>query len=153
ENDEAYLAFTARNFERPATQLRSSAPTSLPSALPIQNVDIIIPSFNRFEELTLSLTSILREAQASCDEGTPCRVTIVYQNEDLPRRLSDYRPDWKSHPLLHFVFSSPPSLTRARNRGIEATEGDLVIFVDDDVILSRHYVREHVKMANAHPYA
>jgi hypothetical protein len=114
---------------------------------------VVICSYRRWDELTLSLPSVVREVQRAAEAGIPCDLTVVYQDEGLPERIRLWRPDWVANKEIRFVFSSPPSLTRARNVGIRKTTGDLVIFIDDDVVLDRDFVIEHFKAAQAHPGA
>lgn len=115
--------------------------------------DLIVCSYNRFEELTLSLPSMLREAGAAADRGIETTVTIVYQNHEFPKRLEATRPDLAKNPLLRLVFSSVPGLTRARNIGLANTAGDIAIFVDDDVILKPGFIAGHVDILTRYPHA
>ncbi|MHB1846322.1 MAG: glycosyltransferase [Deltaproteobacteria bacterium] len=148
DNDREYLEF-ARSRSLHVADL----PPRGPRPAPVDSAEVVICSYERFEELTVSLTSVLREVSAAEDAGIRCKATVVYQNEGLPDRIYDWRPDLRGDARLRFVFSSPPSLTRARNVGVAATTGELIIFVDDDVVLDRGFVVAHVKAANAHPTA
>lgn len=141
-----YLAFVEE-------KLAPAPPPSARKATPIRSVDIVCCTYNRFDELTISLPSILREAHAATDAGFPCQVYVVFQNEGFAERIYQWRTDWREEPLLRFVFSNPPGLTRARNEGIAAGSGDLVIFIDDDVVLEPGFVLEHVRAAQEHPDA
>ncbi len=145
DNDEAYLAYVAERFAAPAAPRRRAPPSTLAS------VDVIVPTYNRFDELTRSLESILAEVERARREGIPCSATLVHQNADLPARLLAWRPELRH--ALQLVFSSPPSLTRARNTGLRQTSGDFVIFVDDDVAVGPGFVAAHLAAARAHPAA
>jgi GT2 family glycosyltransferase len=146
-NDEGYLAYV-RGSVAPDAPLRPSRPSGS-----IATVDVIIPTYNRFDELTRSLESILAEVERARREGIECTATLVHQNADLPERLYAWRPELRSSASLQLVFSSPPSLTRARNAGLRHTSGDLVIFVDDDVALAPGFVGAHLAAARAYPGA
>jgi glycosyltransferase involved in cell wall biosynthesis/GT2 family glycosyltransferase len=151
ENDRSYLELIRTVAPETAN---ADAKTRKPHlARPIGALDVIICSYNRFDELMLSLPSLLTEARATHQSGVACRLTVVYQNEGLPEQVYSARPDFRDDPQLAFVHSSPPSLTRARNTGLGATTGDLVLFVDDDVVLEPGFFRAHVAAADAHPEA
>lgn len=152
DNDRDYLQYVRSEVALPhpwavsGRSVRRIAP-------PVESADLVVCSYNRFDELMLSLPSMLHEVDATSKAGIPSTVTIVYQNDGLPERVFAQRPDWRGHQGLRFVRSSPPSLTRARNTGVRNTQGDLVVFVDDDVILEPGFLRAHVDAANRFPWA
>src|SRR5438445_3281623 len=44
---------------------------------------------------------------------------------------------------IHYVPVKYKSLTRARNHGVSIAKGDVVLFVDDDIVPSRGFVAAH----------
>jgi glycosyltransferase involved in cell wall biosynthesis len=46
-----------------------------------------------------------------------------------------------SHPRLQLIHEPQPGASRARNAGLMAASGDVVAFVDDDVVVDRHWLR------------
>ncbi len=119
----------------------------------IASVDLVCCTYNRFTDLETSLVSIQREAAAARASGLSCQVWVVHQNPDTARDLRVSHPSWKADADLHFVFASPPGLPRARNVGLAHSRGDLVVFIDDDVVLDPGFVLEHVRAADRHPSA
>lgn len=118
---------------------------------PVRTVDLICCTFNRETELPECLPSIQREIQRARVAGIVVEAYLVYQNEGTPERLR------ASHPALveglHFVPSFPAGLTRARNAGVQASRGELVVFIDDDVRLDPDFIVQHVEAANQSPHA
>jgi glycosyltransferase involved in cell wall biosynthesis/GT2 family glycosyltransferase len=154
ENDESYLKWVRDEVALPLEFDGRSRPSDRERPdQRIKSADVVVCSYNRFDELMLSLASIVREVESSHHAGLECTATVVYQNENLPAQVYAARPDWRENQRLRFVFSSPPSLTRARNTAIRNTRGELVIFVDDDVVLEPQFVLRHVEAADAHPAA
>jgi GT2 family glycosyltransferase len=52
----------------------------------------------------------------------------------------------QSLPLKASVFQhEPPSLTGARNRGVREARGEIIIMIDDDVILQKDFISQHVQ--------
>jgi len=52
---------------------------------------------------------------------------------------------------IKWVLEKKPGLTSARLRGLQESKGELLVFVDDDNILSKDYIRSAVKMAIQDP--
>lgn len=47
-------------------------------------------------------------------------------------------------PRYSYYLITPPSLPAARNFGRTQSNGDIIIYIDDDVTLSRDFIRSHV---------
>ena len=56
------------------------------------------------------------------------------------------------HPHLKVVRNDEPGLTLARLSGIRHAEADLLVFVDDDNVLSREYLAKALKISGTHPF-
>jgi GT2 family glycosyltransferase len=82
------------------------------------SIDVIIPTFCRpvhAEKLTLSLIPQLSEND---------HIYVVWQGCD--------KPHIRETENVHVLRSSPASLPRARNAGVRAGKGGIVLFLDDD---------------------
>jgi len=53
---------------------------------------------------------------------------------------------------VRLVRVDQPGLARARVRGIEASRGEMVIFVDDDTVLATNYLKEARQILRERPY-
>ena len=53
------------------------------------------------------------------------------------------RPDIEASDNVRLVRSSPPGLAAARNAGVRAGRGDIVLFLDDDVAVGPGLVEAH----------
>jgi GT2 family glycosyltransferase len=85
-------------------------------------IDVIIPTYDRplrAEKLAVSLVPQLAEND---------RIIVVWQGTA--------KPDIRETGNVVLLHSSPPSLPRARNAGVRAGTGDIVVFLDDDVTVS-----------------
>lgn len=114
-----------------------------------RTVSLICPTYNRVEELIDSIESFLFARAEAARAGIDCEILIVFQNEGTPERVFARRPAWSRAPLRW--LRSAPGLPRARNAGARHASGDLLIFVDDDVLLDPHFVQSHLDAANAYP--
>src|SRR5437762_983275 len=55
------------------------------------------------------------------------------------------------HPHHVELLENEPGLTAARVRGINESEGDLLVFVDDDNLPAPDYLERAIEIANAYP--
>jgi glucosyl-dolichyl phosphate glucuronosyltransferase len=104
------------------------------------SISIIIPTIGeaRKNELIKTLRSI--------EENTikPLEVFLISQGDIDPEALKIFDLN------LTLVKIDKKSLTQARNIGIELTKGDIISFLDDDVVLDRNYFEEILKSFDNH---
>ncbi len=101
-------------------------------------VSVIVPTFNREQELCDTLRGLLQQDYPELE------IIIVDQSERHERETESFlrglppRAHW--HPLR------PPSLPLALNSGVERARGEIVIFTDDDVLIEDgSFIRAHAK--------
>jgi glycosyltransferase involved in cell wall biosynthesis len=99
-------------------------------------LDVILPTFNRYELLKLTLESLLA---ADTPAGLNVSVTVVDNNSSDETRdaVESYRPRFSGR--LHYVFEKKQGRSHALNAGINSTGGDLVGMIDDDEQIDRHW--------------
>lgn len=97
---------------------------------------IVIATYNRPVELGRALRSLLVQTRLP-DE------VIVVDDGDLPR--FPLQEMFRAAGILTvFLRKERPGLTASRNAGMRAASGDVILFIDDDVVLLPDYVREIV---------
>jgi glucosyl-dolichyl phosphate glucuronosyltransferase len=94
------------------------------------SISIIIPTIGRAEEMRRLLISF--EAQTM----DPLEIIIIDQGEGEMRLLTK---EFVSLPI-QVINVDEASLTKARNFGVEKSTGDIVGFLDDDIILEKEYI-------------
>jgi glycosyltransferase involved in cell wall biosynthesis len=95
---------------------------------------VIIPTCNRPRELKRCLKSILEQTHL------PDEIVVIDDGglKDMP-----YRTDFEQRDIqCKFKNKSQKGLTRSRNLGIKIASGDIVMFLDDDVVLTPTYIHE-----------
>lgn len=102
-------------------------------------VSVILCTKNRLEDLTKCIESI------SIQSHIPHEIIIVDSSEtnELERILEQIHVSIEI-PLRY--IHKKASLTQARNIGIKTSKGNIIIFLDDDVILDKYYVKEIVNV-------
>jgi GT2 family glycosyltransferase len=99
-----------------------STPTSLPAT------SLIIPSCNRPDLLLKAVESILQ------GDELPTELIIIDQSNTLHPTLSTRITDRACE--IRYLWTKSVGASRARNAGIAAAQHDILVFVDDDVMVT-----------------
>lgn len=106
-------------------------------------VSLVISTYNWPEALELCLMSALSQTRL------PDEIVIADDGSKEETRLliATYKSKTKV-PVLHVWHEDLGfRLAMIRNRALQAVTGDYVIQVDGDVILNRHFVADHISVA------
>lgn len=97
--------------------------TPVPRPLPsIAHVEIVVPAFNEPERLARCLTALA---------ATELPVTVVDDGSADAGAIARVASEHGARVVRHDVNQGPAA---ARNTGLAATEADLILFVDSDVV-------------------
>lgn len=106
-------------------------------------VSIVIPTYNRRERLLRVLGALNR--QTVPPELFEAVIVDDGSSDDTPELLARTETRFRLRPLRQ--KNGGPAL--ARNTGLDAAEGELLLFLDDDVEPTPDLVLEHVKSHDA----
>jgi glucosyl-dolichyl phosphate glucuronosyltransferase len=98
---------------------------------------IIIPTFNRCNVLHRTLESVLK-----LDWSASEREIIVVDNASTDKTrqvVENFNSLHSKHPIRYF-YEPVPGLLSGRHRGALEAEGDVCLFLDDDVRLAREWL-------------
>lgn len=101
-------------------------------------ISIVIPTYNRVTELIEVFESILNQTKK------PFEIVIVDDSDT--DAIEDVINKWGKNFLINNIFikyirnTKGKSSAIARNVGIENVSGDILLFLDDDVILKNDYL-------------
>jgi GT2 family glycosyltransferase len=112
-------------------------------------ISVVIPTYNRAEDLRETLSSILKQT-AAAKEIIVVDDSDANETELLIDSLKDVQ---RSVDLIYVRNEGDKSTSAARNLGIRMARGNIVQFLDDDVILDRDYLSEIVKVFESLPGA
>jgi glycosyltransferase involved in cell wall biosynthesis len=115
-------------------------------------VSIIIPTRNRPESLARSLTTLTREAEQH-DLMEQLEVIVVDDASDpsVEEALPDHFRT-SSRPIQRVVrIPEHAGAAAARNLGVDNSEGDLMAFLDDDIVPAEDYIRATIDEHDKHP--
>jgi len=103
------------------------------------DISAIVVTYNRDESLKKTLECLLQQDPA------PCEIIVVDQSQrhdEATQRLLDQSI---AEQRLRYLIQPQPNAQRARNRAIQEARGEVLLFVDDDVVMDEHLVGAHWK--------
>lgn len=102
-------------------------------------VSVIVPTHNRFERVRACLHSLLALHY-------PRFEVIIVDNAPSTTVTADYiQQTYRDMPQVRYVREDRPGPSWARNCGIQAAKGEILAFVDDDVIVDPYWLAELVR--------
>ena len=104
-------------------------------------ISVVIPTYNRISILIKCLNAL--ENQILNDEIHTFEIVVVDDGS------TDGTVDWlrkniKSYPHLKLFEQLHGGPAQGRNLGVEESKGDLVVFIDSDLVVDRFFLRNHV---------
>lgn len=105
-------------------------------------ISVVIPTYNRQAQLIEVLDHLLASDVTSFED---VEIIVV---DDGSRESADavVQPKTVSPPIrLRCLYQKNAGPAAARNNGLRAAENDIVLFIDDDVLVSKELLRQHVQ--------
>ncbi|WP_245646918.1 glycosyltransferase family 2 protein [Microtetraspora niveoalba] len=118
-------------------------PPEIGSWTPRLRVSVVIPAYGGQDKLDLVLAAL--SVQTYPPELT--EVVVVDNGSSPPLRLPDLRPAG-----TRLITCETPGRAEARNAGLAATGGDVVHWLDSDVVLERDAVEAQMRWHHLAPY-
>ena len=109
----------------------------------MMTVSFVIPTIGRSQELKSLLASFTRQTVK------PNEIIIVDQGD---KRDVDWKTEFANLPIQIYSVDFR-SLTKARNFGVSKSSGDIVGFLDDDIVLGGDYVKNILQCFTGHQQA
>lgn len=105
----------------------------------MQEVSIVIPTYRRPDALEQTLD---RLARVDYPAGA-LELVVVDDGSDAATRAVVERFE-RDHPRWRYLSQSQLGAAAARNRGAREASGEILIFLDDDMLVEPDHVRQHV---------
>ena len=96
-----------------------------------KNISVIIPTYNRVEALQRTLKCIQNA------DDRPEEIIVVDQTDNSEQIQQIKKICSECEMNVIYVHQDCPSLTKARNRGIELAQNEIILFMDDDVDVAK----------------
>lgn len=111
-------------------------------------LDVCLCTHNPRPEVLAKVLASIRNQTVSGDDF---RFLLIDNASSPPLEESLLAPFAKRGVMARMVLEPQLGIARARLRAITATEGEMVLFVDDDNELTPHYIDEGLEFASRHP--
>src|SRR5437773_1433030 len=109
------------------------------------SISVIIPTFNRAPMLTATLESF---AAQSLPKN---RYEVVVVDDGSKDATPEICREFASRIQLKYLHIENSGISAAKNTGILASRGRILLFADDDDIADARLLEEHVKAHQQHP--
>ncbi|WP_203973482.1 glycosyltransferase family 2 protein [Planotetraspora silvatica] len=106
-------------------------------------MSVIIPAYNSQEKLDLTLAGLSEQTYPA----DLVEVIVVDNGSVPPLRLPEIR-----HPNTRLILCETPGRATARNTGLRAARGDVIHWLDSDVVLDRVAIEAHMRWHHLAPY-
>src|SRR5678810_642452 len=104
-------------------------------------LSVVIPTYNRGAKLTATLQALL----ASVTEGLDAvEIVVVDDGSTIPAESVAGSPQVLPPFSLRYLRQPNAGPAAARNNGFRNTHGDIVLFMDDDILVPPTMLRQHV---------
>lgn len=102
-------------------------------------LSIVVPSYGREGVLvdTLDALSKLREPNIE--------IVLIDQTISHEPNVHSRLADWHSRSVIRWVSQSEPSIPAAMNRGALEAHGEILLYLDDDIVPDSHLLSTHVE--------
>ena len=101
----------------------------------LPSVSVVIPTINRGGLLVETLSETLKSDYRDFE------VVVIDQTEDPDKSLLDFIE--RHRKKINYIKIEEPGLPNARNVGIRNAKGDVILFIDDDVIPGKSLISAH----------
>jgi glycosyltransferase involved in cell wall biosynthesis len=112
------------------------------------SVSVVIPAFNRGEQIRPTLEALLRSDIVGI---SPLEIIVVDDGSQIPLDpiVNSYVPP--PDVRLWCVRQANSGNSAARNSGFRQASGDIVLFIDHDVVVPADLIKKHVELHGEHP--
>lgn len=106
-------------------------------------ISVIVPTYNRLDRLKRVLDGFEKQTYSLTD------FEMVVVSDGSSDGTDDYLRTLSTPLRLTAVFQPNQGVAVARNHGLERATGELILFVDDDVVPTPQLIEEHLRYHDA----
>lgn len=102
-------------------------------------LSVIIPTYQRGQVLLDSIHALTELLTPESE------LLIVDQTTQHPPAIEGQLKQWHNQQTIRWLRLSAPSIPVAMNRGLQEAQGEIVLFLDDDIIPDRQLLTAHIQ--------
>ncbi len=107
-------------------------------------LSVVLPTYNRLQQLRRVLAGLENQTCPLAD------FEVVVVSDGSSDGTNEFLQEMKTPLQLTAVIQANQGVAAARNQGVAQAQGDLVLFIDDDVVPTPQLVAEHLCFHAAH---
>ena len=111
--------------------------STLPNRPPL--VSVVLPTYNRLGRLKQVLAGLERQDYACGD------FEVIVVSDGSTDGTHEYMRTLETSLRLRFITQANQGAAAARNQGVAAACGEMVLFIDDDVVPTPSLITEHMR--------
>ena len=101
----------------------------------MERISVVIPTYRREQVLLDTLRFLL--------ELNPAEILVVDQTKEHHASTIGALQTWDREGRIRWIRLPQPSVTHAMNTGLECARGEIVVFLDDDIIPDERLLSAH----------
>jgi GT2 family glycosyltransferase len=101
------------------------------------SLSVIIPTYYRYKCLSALLDMLTEQTYNGFE------VIVSDQTPEIDRPI-DFYNKFHNKINLKVIYLKEPSLTKPRNIAVEHSKGEILLFLDDDIIIKENFIQSHV---------
>ncbi|MCJ7634141.1 glycosyltransferase [Candidatus Bathyarchaeota archaeon] len=102
-------------------------------------ISVVICTKNRVQELMRCIKSVIAQS-LSLDE------LIIVDAGDTEKAYLKIKEEFPNDSRFKYIHTFPSYLTADRNTGVRNSSGDIIIFLDDDTVVDKDFIKEVAKV-------
>lgn len=107
-------------------------------------LSIVIPTYGREQVLVDTVAAVLAVASAGTE------IVVVDQTKTHEPAVHKRLEDWYRQSVIHWIRQHEPSIPRAMNRGALEARGEIVLYLDDDIVPDSRLLVVHTEAHQSH---
>lgn len=121
---------------------------------PPMQVSIIIPTYNRYSQLVRTIDHLVSQILAhELLESVEVLVVDDGSRAAISSQIRNYLGHDHHGFLRYLALPENKGASAARNAGVEASEGGVLVFLDDDIVPTDNFISAVMKTHHQHPEA
>jgi GT2 family glycosyltransferase len=106
-------------------------------------LSLVIPTYRR-EKILLDTICLLQPLRAALDEAS--ELLVIDQTEQHQLETEQTLAQWHQQGVIRWIRLPAAHLTRAMNTGLLEANGEIVLYLDDDIIPSTSLLQSHLSI-------
>ena len=105
-------------------------------------ISVVIPTYNRRPILEKCLYALEKQSLSSCIEEYEVVVVDDGSTDGTPLWLKEQANTFQHVRLVEQEHAGP---SEGRNKGVEKALGDVIVFIDSDLVVTENFLSSHAK--------